>query len=559
MRLFLTTAILLAILPLLLACGNAAEVPPSLPTATPWPTATATPWPALAALFPEPTATATPGPTATATPGPALATLFPEPTATATPWPTATVTPGPDPAALAALFPEPVPYDSATASPAQTPVGLILNEPESFPGYTLLRPNRGQNIYLIDNQGRVVHQWPLDRSYRFARLLENGNLLTSARGQVTDNIREIEIREIDPTGRVIWEYTAPDQHHDLLKMPNGNVLLLLKSWKHGGEVRGRGGNPESTGRYLELDYIIEVRPTGPDSGEIVWEWSVWDHLIQDFDPSLPNYGTVAEHPELVDINYRLRLDWLHANSIDYNAELDQIALSARNYGELWIIDHSTTTAEAAGHSGGNGGRGGDLLYRWGNPAAYQAGTAADQQLFRPHNVHWIEPGLPGAGNLLLFNNGDEADGKARQYSSIDEIAPPREGSNYRLAAGKPAAPARPVWTYTTPEPEDWYSPRQSGVQRLPNGNTLICSSRTGTIFEVTPAGKVVWGYINPSLPSGPLSSGAPMPLHKNRSLASGWESWDNMVYRAYRYAPDYPGLQYLDLTPGDPIERDAAP
>ena len=522
MRPFLTIAILLAILPLLLACVNAAEVPTSLPTATPWPTATTTP-------------------------GPAAATATPWPTATTTPLPTATPL-----SALAALFPPPVPYDRTTASPARTPVGLMLNEPEAFPGYTLFRPP-GQNPYLIDNQGRVVYQWEIAQATNFARLLENGNLLTSVRGRV-DNIREI-----DPTGRVVWKYTAPGQHHDLLKMPNGNVLLLMKGQKSAAEVMARGGNPASIKRELELDYIIEVRPTGPDSGEIVWQWSVWDHLIQDFDASLPNYGTVAERPERVDLNYRLRPDWLHVNSIDYNAELDQIALSARNYGEVWIIDHSTTPAEAAGPSGGNGGRGGDLLYRWGNPAAYRAGTAADQQLFRPHNVHWIEPGLPGAGNLLLFNNGDEEAGQARQYSSIDEIAPPWDGSNYRLAAGKPAAPARPAWTYTTPEPEDWYSPHKSGVQRLPNGNTLICSSRTGAIFEVTPAGKVVWGYINPFLPAGPLRPGAPMPLHKNRSENTGWEIWQNTVYRAYRYAPDYPGLQYLDLTPGDPIERDAAP
>ena len=428
----------------------------------------------------------------------------------------------------------------------------MLNEPESFPGYTLFRP-KGKKVYLLDNQGQIVHQWEFARAPHFARLLANGNLLTSVRGGVNN------IQEVDPTGKVLWEYSAPGQHHDFLKMPNGNVLLLINDRKSAAAVIARGGNPEAIDWGLELDYIVEVRPTGPASGEIVWEWTVWDHLIQDFDARRPNYGPVADHPERVDLNYRLNSGWLHINSIDYNPELDQIALSVRNLGELWIIDHSTTRAEAAGHSGGNGGRGGDLLYRWGNPEAYRAGTAADQQLFRPHNVHWIEPGLPGAGNLLLFNNGDEAAGKARLYSSIDEIAPPWDGSNYRLEPRKPPSPARPAWTYTTPKPEDWYSPRQSGVQRLPNGNTLICSSRTGTIFEVTPAGQVVWGYISPWLRAGPLRPGDPMPLHNFSSNASGWETWLNIFYRAYRYAPDYPGLQYLDLPPDDPMEPDAAP
>ncbi len=78
-------------------------------------------------------------------------------------------------------------------------------------------------------------------------------------------------------------------------------------------------------------------------------------------------------------------------------------LSPRHYSELWVIDHSTTAEEAAGEKG-------DLLYRWGNPRAYRAGTVSDQQLFWAHNTHWIAPGLPGEGNVLVFNNGDEFQG-----------------------------------------------------------------------------------------------------------------------------------------------------
>ena len=135
--------------------------------------------------------------------------------------------------------------------------------------------------------------------------------------------------------------------------------------------------------------------------EVVGEWSVWDHLVQDYDPAKANFGVVAEHPEL-----------------------EQILISARNFSEIWIIDHSTTTEEAAGHSGGNGGKGGDLLYRWGNPQAYRAGTFADQQLFWQHNPHWIPEGLPGAGNILIFNNGYEYEGRYPDYSSVVEITPP---------------------------------------------------------------------------------------------------------------------------------------
>ena len=106
----------------------------------------------------------------------------------------------------------------------------------------------------------------------------------------------------------------------------------------------------------------------------------------------------------------------------FNAELDQIMISVRSFGEFWIIDHATTTAEAAGHKGGRRGEGGDLLYRWGNPISYRAGTKADQRLFGQHDAQWIPRGYLGAGHVLIFNNGNER--PAGNYSSVDEIVLP---------------------------------------------------------------------------------------------------------------------------------------
>jgi len=123
---------------------------------------------------------------------------------------------------------------------------------------------------------------------------------------------------------------------------------------------------------------------------------VWDHLIQDYDPTRDNYGVVADHPELVDVNGWVEAGksihpfWNHMNSIDYNPDEDQIVLSVRGSSELWVIDHSTTSAEAAGHTGGRSGKGGDLLYRWGNPETYDA--PGSQMLFDQHDAQWIEPG-----------------------------------------------------------------------------------------------------------------------------------------------------------------------
>ena len=447
----------------------------------------------------------------------------------------------------------PAPDPAAALTPAAKTVGLFLNESEAFDGYTLFNKKRGKTIYLIDNQGRVVRKWELDADILFARLLENGNLLTTIE-EYPDRDPNRSVQEIDWNGNIVSDCTQGSPHHDFLKMPNGNVLLLSRQRKTPEEVIAAGANPEFIGdKGLVAPHIVEARITGPASCEIVWEWSAWDHLIQDFDPGKANYGVVAERPELIDLNFRLAeaatrdnsADWIHSNGIDYNPELDQVMLSPRHFSEVWIIDHSTTTAEAAGSGGGNSGMGGDLLYRWGNPRAYRAGTADDQQLFWQHNPHWIPPGLAGAGNILIFNNGWEFSDFRRGYSSVEEIVPPVDGANYRLDPGVAYAPAEPVWTYTAATPSDFFSTGISGTQRLPNGNTLICYGARGTIFEVTPAGKTVWKYVNPMTSNGPVRQG---------ELAGRGGGPANHVYRAYRYAPDHPGLQGLDLTPGEPIE-----
>ena len=444
-----------------------------------------------------------------------------------------------------------------------TPVGLLRSEPGAFPGYTLFGTSSNA-VYLVDNQGRLVHRW--ERRFRNAKLLENGNLM---------GIFQRKVWEIAPDGNVVWEwgYSGGLMLHDHLKLPNGNVMLLLRETKTYAEAVAAGANPDfvsTDGIWNEV--LLEVRPVYPDGGTVVWEWSAWDHLIQDYDPGQANYGVVADHPELIDINFVLRqvftserrygrrADWLHANALDYNPALDQIMFSACNYSEVWIIDHSTTREESAGHSGGNGGRGGDLLYRWGNPRAYRAGTAADQRLFWPHNPHWIPEGLPGAGNILIYNNGDEFEGMYRDYSSVVEIAPPVDGYGYRPPAGgaRRYGPGKTVWQYEAEPRSDFLSYRGGSAQRLPNGNTLIVHAEQGTIFEVTPAGKTVWEYVNPHLrdADAPMYQGDLMPVNARPIPGPLWE---NRLSRALRYPTDYAGLQGLDLTPKGTVERYPTP
>lgn len=380
----------------------------------------------------------------------------------------------------------------------------------SWEGLTLYQPIFSTTTYLVDNSGAVFHSWagtyePGNAVY----LLDNADLLRTIHVNGAVGGSGGGVQRVAWDGTVLWEFLYSDpghlQHHDVAMMPNGNVLMIAWEFKTSAEAIGAGRNPAYLqGPRFAPDHIIEVQNTGPTSGTIVWEWHVWDHLIQDFDATKSNYGVVAAHPELVDLNFPPQPapqgDWNHVNSVAYNAALDQIVLSSWVQNEVWIIDHSTSTAEAAGHTGGNSGHGGDLLYRWGNPLAYRAGTAADQQFYGQHDAQWIPAGSPGAGNILVFNNGL---GRPQgPYSTIEEIAPPVDAQgNYALTPGSAYAPALPSWNYTAAIPTSFYSAHISGTQRLPNGNTLICDGDSALFFEVTAAGQTVWSYVNP-FPTG---------------------------------------------------------
>jgi hypothetical protein len=445
----------------------------------------------------------------------------------------------------------PVSNPSSIAGPATQGIGLIRKEPRAFQGYTLISPMQSKTTFLIDMSGRVVKSWPTDSNPAcLAYLQENGNLLRAAAQASSPFGRGVaggggRMQEFTWDGDVVWDmnYSSPTvlPHHDFIRLPNGNVLLVVKDRKQPEQAIAAGRIPSSVkGTDVHADGLVEIRPNGKTGGDVVWEWYLWDHLIQDHDKSKANYGNVAAHPELVDINYsivegqRLNADWTHFNAVAYNKKLDQLVVSLRNFSEIWIVDHSTTTREAASHKGGKSGKGGDLLYRWGNPRVYRAGKAEDQRFFGQHNVHWIADGLPGAGHLLVYNNGDTRPGT--RYSSVDEIVPPVDSRGRYPMEGKKYGPAEAVWTYAAPNKPDFYSMNISGVQRLPNGNTLICAGAPGIIFEITPDNRVVWQYNLPSF--------------GGRGGTAG-----RSIFRVYRYGLDFPAFKGKTLLPGKALEE----
>ncbi|HIK59999.1 MAG TPA: hypothetical protein EYF98_04835 [Planctomycetes bacterium] len=370
-------------------------------------------------------------------------------------------------------------------------------------GLTLFQPNSSTTTYLIDNSGAVVHTWPGTYSPgNSVYLLDDQTLLRTTRAVMGPGATPAGIQLVAWDGSLLWDYHDADpnrtRHHDVERLPNGNILTV--SWQHMTRPQAvqAGRDPASfSGMVFSPDSIIEIQPNGANGGTIVWEWHVIDHVIQDFDATRANFGVVGDHPELIDVNFPASVvqngDWNHVNGIDYNADLDQIIISAHHLDEFWIIDHSTTTAEAASHAGGNSGRGGDLLYRWGNPESYRAGTPADKRLFGQHNTQWIADGSPGAGNILVFNNGNGR--PAGDFSTVEEIVPPVDGQGaYALTPGSAYGPAAPLWSYQAPVPTSFYSSIISGAQRLPNGNTLVCSGTQEWFFEVTSSGSLVWEY-----------------------------------------------------------------
>ena len=365
-------------------------------------------------------------------------------------------------------------------------------------GQILFAPYYTTTTYLIDNTGAINHTWSSSyQPFTSAYWLGNGTILRPI-GSGGGGIQKILW-----DGTIVWDYrynvAGCTCHHDIKYLPNGNVLMIVWVTKTRAEAIAAGRNPSTIpGSTFTPDKIIEVKPTGATTGEIVWEWHVWDHLIQDFDPTKANYGVVGNHPELIDINFgdTFVYDWLHTNSVDYNPEFDQLLIDIHNFDEVWVIDHSTTTQQAAGHTGGNYGKGGDLLYRWGNPEAYDAGSANDQKLFFQHDASWIKPGCPGEGHILVFNNGNNR--PSGQYSSVDEFAPPVDSNGeYYLEPGSAYGPEDYTWSYTANPPTTFYSHVFGGAQRLKDGNTLICGGLSGKFFEVTPDKTTIWQWTNP--------------------------------------------------------------
>ena len=434
-------------------------------------------------------------------------------------------------------------------------IGTQLLDPENnppTPGYKLMYMHSQPNVYLIDNWGEVVHVWRDSLLFpgNAAFLTEEGKLYkTASRGRnANPNFQAggsgdfLQIRDWDNT--LLWNFEYSNEnvrmHHDIRPMPNGNALILAFESITRDSAIALGRDTTILGNVLWMEHIIEVEPVGLDSGNIVWEWHAIDHLIQDHDSTKANYGVVADHPGKININYDMNAnpDWVHANAIDYNPHLDQILISAPGMGEVWIIDHSNTSAATADSAG-------DLMYRWGNPAAYDRGTPNDTKLFWQHDAHWVRDHAPDSGKIMIFNNR-----YGGNYSAIVMIDPPKNAdSTYMMAADTTYLPADfdSIWTATNPT--DFFSSFISGSQQLSNGNLLVCKGAFGEVFEVNADNDTLWMWINPIAGGNVLVQGDTVPVNPNNNRST------NLLFRAHHYNTDFAGFTDRDLSPMGTIER----
>jgi hypothetical protein len=427
--------------------------------------------------------------------------------------------------AAAAISFMPVLHAGASAqdcegAPGQT-VGLFCNN-GAYEGYTLFKPLRGVGVYLIDNDGNSIREWVEPDRLRGVTMIltEQGTMIRNLCYSPEEEIAPCQgsgplIREYDWDGNVIWQYYAPGAHHDMVRMPNGNLLITVE------QDDGSESLLEVKPNYKNWNPDKETIAPG-EGGKVVWQWYVRDHVGAN-DPALfsdPAYTAL--------------------NALDYHPVRKEILMSFNRRNEMVVIKKKT----------------GKIVYRWGNPINY--GAPGPVQSGFQHSTKWVKSpefgykyknnDITGLGNILWFNNN---------LLRVDEIEPPTKGKGkgkggkYLLEAGEAFGPWSPTWSYRFLQSAGF----QSSTQRLPNGNTLIAFSDQMTFAEVDRYGQLVWKFVSPFVTqnNGGIEQPADVQYKRawNEGVPAGYGT--ALHYNVDRYSASFKGFKGKDLYGDGPL------
>lgn len=421
------------------------------------------------------------------------------------------------------------------AAPTVFPTGTTIYDPvKAWSGFTVLSTLDTPAVLVIDMNGRVVKRWDgfSVSAGGPARVLPGGVLIAPT-GAFPGHQEATALVAADFDGRELWRFDRAEQiaidgesrwsarqHHDwqsadfpagyyspsFTPRARGGTTLVLAHTSH--------AEPAVANVLLEDDRLIEIDATG----KITWEWRAADH-IDELGFDAPARAAIAR------LGTRDGYDWLHVNSARYlgpntwhetgdaRFHPDNVIISSRSASVVAIV-----------------ARDGAVVWRLGPDSRASPELRAIGQVIGQHDAHLIPPGLPGAGNLLLFDNGGASGlGDPSAISAQGNAIYQRATS--RVLEIDPVSLAV-VWSYAAP---NFFSTNISGAQRLANGNTLITEGAPGRVFEVTPAKDIVWEFVNPPGEGGRRS---------------------NAVYRAYRlpygWIPQIPPPREVAVTPPAP-------
>ncbi len=332
-----------------------------------------------------------------------------------------------------------------------------LNEVSAFEGFLLFGAQGGKITVLLDSTGTVAHSWdhsqlPDDGNGYSCYISNGGNLLRSAIAPpnitVSGNAapRQGVLTEVDRDGNSVWTYTLANidrmMHHDFKELPNGNLLCVAFETVDSGTAIKKGidkslfkGGMMMGARAMESEMIFELDKS---SNQIVWEWHILDHVVPK--------EQASSHPELFSggLGPFFGGQWVHLNGIDFNPEKNLIVFSSRVMSEIFVLDRSTTIQEAAGHTGGVHGKGGDILYRWGRASNY--GMTSQVTITTLHCPTWITKGYPGEGDIMFFHNNAKMENyqfTSLGNSQVIQVKPPMDENGKFLSTSGSAFGLQP--------------------------------------------------------------------------------------------------------------------